>query len=338
MRVDLFLIGDSVHNRPEQVPSLLVEYGATAERSGFDGVWLAEHHFIRYGACPSATLLAGHLLARTSTLRVGTAACVLSNRHPVALAEEAAMLDGLSGGRFMLGVARGGPWVDLEVFGVGEARFARGFPESLDLLLDWTSGADRVGAAGEFFYFRPVDVLAKPSGDLGVWVAATSEDTVETAARRGLPLLLGVHASEEEKAALLRRHAEVAASCGHDPDGFEHAAVYLAHAADSAEAARDRLRRPLTEWLAEGVGDYVRLNGSRGSRDQAGYAERLLGSPLVGPASESAVAAAAEIGLKRILLLVEGPREPRAVRENIERLGARLLPACERLTSAARRG
>ncbi|HEX5740989.1 MAG TPA: LLM class flavin-dependent oxidoreductase, partial [Pilimelia sp.] len=105
-------------------------YGEAAEAAGFDGAWIAEHHFLPYGVVPSATVCAGHLLGRTRTLRVGTAACVLPARHPVALGEEAALLDALSGGRFDLGVGRGGPWVDLEVFGTGVDRYApAGFTE-----------------------------------------------------------------------------------------------------------------------------------------------------------------------------------------------------------------
>ncbi|MGH3832000.1 MAG: LLM class flavin-dependent oxidoreductase, partial [Pseudonocardiaceae bacterium] len=45
------------------------------------------------------------------------------------------MLDQLSGGRFRLGVGRGGPWIDLEVFGTGLDRYQHAFPEALELLL-----------------------------------------------------------------------------------------------------------------------------------------------------------------------------------------------------------
>lgn len=338
MHVDLFLIGDAVHNPPAKVPAMLGEYGLAAEAAGFDGVWLAEHHFIRYGACPSAMLMAGHLLARTDHLRVGTAACVLSNRHPVAVAEEAVMLDGLSNGRFMLGVARGGPWVDLEVFGVGKSRFERGFAESLDLVSEWTSGRSRVSTAGEFFYFRPVDVLAQPVAGQKIWVAATSPATVDVAARRGLPLLLGVHATDAEKAELVRRHAEVAAAHGHDPEAAEHAAVYLACAGEDRAEAAKRLRASLTRWLSLGVGDYLRLDGTRGSSDQADYAARLVDTHLVGPGVESAQmlqAAASEVGVKRVLLLAEGLPQPEAVLDNIARLGAELLPCLPRQWAAA---
>ena len=110
LRVDVFLLaGQFPGTSHAQALHEAMSYALAAERAGFDGVWIAEHHFISYGTCPSALAFTAHLLGRTTRIRVGTAACILSNRHPVALAEEAVLLDELSGGRLDLGVARGGP-------------------------------------------------------------------------------------------------------------------------------------------------------------------------------------------------------------------------------------
>src|SRR5438094_221716 len=84
-----------------------------AEQHGFDDAWIAEHHFMPYGTCPSGITFAAHALGRTTRIGVGTAVSVLSTIHPVALAEQTALLDQLADGRFHLGVGRGGPWVDL---------------------------------------------------------------------------------------------------------------------------------------------------------------------------------------------------------------------------------
>lgn len=329
MKVDLFLVGEAVRASPTSVPTTLVDYAVLAERSGFDAVWLAEHHFIRYGACPSPPLLASYVLSRTTSLQVGTAACVLSQRHPVALAEEAVMLDGLSGGRFMLGVARGGPWVDLEVFGTGPDRYETGFAEALDVLRGWLSADASFGTAGEFFEFREVPVRARPRGEFPVWIAATSPPTIEVAAERGLPLLLGVHTSDEDKIAAIARYRRVAIQSGHDPDGVEHAAVYVAYASDSYVTARRELRAAMTEWLSVGVSDYTRLDGSRGNADQSDYVDRLVSTHLVGPVAQTAerlVRSAQRTGISRALLMVEGAASAQLVRDNIARLGAELLP------------
>ncbi|MGK4583013.1 LLM class flavin-dependent oxidoreductase [Kitasatospora sp. HPMI-4] len=139
-----------------------VQTAVAAERAGLDSVWLAEHHFVPYGVCPNAATLAALLLGRTRRIRVGTAVSVLSTVHPVALGEQAAMLHLVSGGRFTLGVGRGGPWIDLDVFGTGLAAYEHGFPERLDLLLRWLRGA-RVGADGPQFDFPEVAVVPRAS-------------------------------------------------------------------------------------------------------------------------------------------------------------------------------
>jgi alkanesulfonate monooxygenase SsuD/methylene tetrahydromethanopterin reductase-like flavin-dependent oxidoreductase (luciferase family) len=308
-----------------------VDAALAAEAAGFDDVWLAEHHFISYGVCPSALAFAAHLLGRTRRVRVGTAVCMLANRHPVAVAEETALLDHLSGGRFELGVGRGGPWVDLEVFGTGLARYQRGFAESLDLLLDCLRNA-RVAADGEFYRFREVPMVPRPATRPlpPVTVAATSQTTVELAARRGLPLLLGMHVGDQEKAATVAGYAESAARHGHDPDGIHHAAAVVAHVADSRAEAQARLRSAMPGWLEQGLAGYVSIAPkSRPRRDPRAYVERLLAIHPVGTPEQCAqrlADTAGRTGIRHLLLMVEGAGDRRRTVENIQRLGAEVLP------------
>jgi alkanesulfonate monooxygenase SsuD/methylene tetrahydromethanopterin reductase-like flavin-dependent oxidoreductase (luciferase family) len=314
---------------PGEAVQRALDYGMAAERAGFDGAWIAEHHFISYGGVPSAIAFAGHLLGRTTRLTVGTAACVLSTRHPIALAEEAVLLDILSGGRFRLGVARGGPWVDLEVFGTGLGRYEHSFPESLDLLLRWLSGTDRVAANGPFFRFREVDVVPRPARPVPVLVAATSPATVALAATRGLPLLLGLHATDTEKVSLLARYADVAAAHGHDPATIGHASAHLAQVAATRREATNLLRDTMPPWLAT-TGGYVRIDGTPPPhRDHAAYLDKLLAIHPVGSPAECTDRLAtfiAATGVHRVLLLAEGAGNPARVHENIARLAEEVLP------------
>ncbi|MGW3039184.1 LLM class flavin-dependent oxidoreductase [Kitasatospora sp. NPDC001159] len=142
-----------------------VRAAVEAERAGLDSVWLAEHHFVPYGVCPNAATLAALLLGRTRRIGVGTAVSVLSTSHPVALGEQAAMLHLTSDGRFTLGVGRGGPWIDLDVFGSGVKAYENGFPERLDLLLRWLRGS-QVGADGPQFSFPEVPVVPQATESL----------------------------------------------------------------------------------------------------------------------------------------------------------------------------
>ncbi|MQM24374.1 LLM class flavin-dependent oxidoreductase [Glycomyces albidus] len=326
---DVFLLGGVFPGTaPAEALRRVVSYARHAEASGLDGVWTAEHHFIEYGASPSATLMAAHLLAATERIQIGTAVAVLSNRHPVALGEEAATLHALAPGRFRLGVGRGGPWIDLDVFGSGLDRYEHGFDEGLRLLAHWLSGDTEVAHSGEFFDVLPVRVMPPGTG-APIWVAATGEGTARLAGRLGLPLLLGMHAPDEDHLALLRAWRTEAEAAGHDPDTAEHVSTHLAQIADTP-AQTDRLRASLTELLTRGVGQYVSLKPGRAQRDHGAYVGWMTERHAVGPAShvaERLAASAEKTGVARQLLLVEGLGDPEAVRDNIAALGAALNTA-----------
>ena len=332
MRLGLFLLAAQFPGR-SQAGALAgaLDCGVAAERAGLDSVWVAEHHFISYGVCPSAVAFAAHLLGRTRRIEVGTAVCVLSNRHPVALAEETALPDHLSGGRFALGLGRGGPWVDLEVFGTGLDRYEHGFAESLDLLLEWLE-AERTTGAGDHFRFREVAVVPRPltRPRPPVVVAATSMPTVELAASRGLPLLLGMHQDDEAKAAMLAGYRPVAERHGHDPSRIEHLAAAVAHVADTDTEATTRLRSAMPGWLERGIGDYVAITPvPRPRRDPVAYTEHLLAIHPVGSPERCAArlaTTAKRTGIRRFLLMVEGAGAPGYALETIGRLGAEVGP------------
>ncbi|MBN6050593.1 LLM class flavin-dependent oxidoreductase [Nonomuraea sp. RK-328] len=322
MRVGVFLVAAGFPGRdPGQVLADTVELVVAAEEAGFDDAWVAEHHFMTYGVCPSATTLAAVAIGRTSRIGLGTAVSVLSTWHPVALAEQAAMLHHLSGGRFTLGVGRGGPWVDLEVFGTGLERFERGFGESLDVLVRALSGG-RVSAEGDFFRFREVDMV--PAATLRLVVACTSEATLELAARRGLPMLLGMHVDDREKAAAV---AAYDALC---PGSGGHVAAAVGHVADSTRQAVQELNEAMPRWLGPGLAGYVPVDGrSRAARDVPAYVDFLTRVHPVGSADrcvEAILGTVEATGVRRIILMVEGIGDHRRAVENVRRLGAEVLP------------
>jgi alkanesulfonate monooxygenase SsuD/methylene tetrahydromethanopterin reductase-like flavin-dependent oxidoreductase (luciferase family) len=96
----------------ESYPDVLkreIEEAKLAESAGFDSVWLSEHHFGAEGwdIHPNPVLTGTYLAAVTERIRIGMAAVILPNWHPLRLAEDIAMLDHFSGGRVECGVGRG---------------------------------------------------------------------------------------------------------------------------------------------------------------------------------------------------------------------------------------
>ncbi len=85
------------------------EIAQAADRSGFWSIWYTEHHFGHEGfeITPNPVLMSADIAARTSRIRIGQAANIITFWHPLRLAEDIAMLDQLSGGRIEVGIGRG---------------------------------------------------------------------------------------------------------------------------------------------------------------------------------------------------------------------------------------
>ncbi|MEY9878398.1 alkanesulfonate monooxygenase SsuD/methylene tetrahydromethanopterin reductase-like flavin-dependent oxidoreductase (luciferase family) [Streptacidiphilus sp. MAP12-33] len=358
-----------------------------AEQAGLDSVWLAEHHFVPYGVCPDAATLAGLLLGRTRRVRIGTAVSVLPTHHPVRLGEQAALLHLTSGGRFTLGVGRGGPWVDLAVFGGGAEAYEQGFPESLELLLRWLRSS-RVGASGPRYNFPEVAVVprateqpfqaqrsgrrpgetprtarqagpsqhafaettppltslapaapagggARTAGGPPVVIACTSLGSVRLAAQQGVPMLLGMHSGDEDKAEMVAAYRAAALEAGRTPDQVdrieaEHVAAGVAQVADRTAEARSRLLRSMPDFFRYGLGAHRTVDGrERRMRDPEQYTELLCDLHAVGTprlCADRLLATHERTGIRRFALLVEGSGDRAETVANIARLGAEVLP------------
>jgi len=131
-------------------PPLLLELATSAERAGWDGVFLWDHLVYRPGdpvADPWTTLAA--IAAATSTIRLGVCMTILARRRPWKVARETATLDVLSGGRLVFGVSLGSlGQEEFEAF--GEDPDPRVRAERLDEGLEIVSGL----WSGEPFSFR----------------------------------------------------------------------------------------------------------------------------------------------------------------------------------------
>jgi alkanesulfonate monooxygenase SsuD/methylene tetrahydromethanopterin reductase-like flavin-dependent oxidoreductase (luciferase family) len=190
-----------------------------AEELGFDGYGVGERHE-RPFISSSPPVVLSHIAARTSAIRLFTAVTTLSLLDPVRAFEDYATLDHLSGGRLELIIGKGNGAAQRTLFHVTtEDQWDRN-AESYELFRKiWRQ--DKVTWSGRF---RPdledAEVWPRPlQQPVRVWHgSATSEESVDLAARYGDPLFsANVTNPIEPYAALIRYYRERWEFYGHDP-------------------------------------------------------------------------------------------------------------------------
>lgn len=185
-----FKLGFLTHafgSEPRQVYRDLQEQFEFAEALGFDGGWIAQHHLSGgFGQLPSPLLLFASIAVRTRRIELGTAVVVLPLEDALRLAEDAAVLDALSGGRLQLGIGSGGANLEMfNAFGRDAQRRQQDFQSAQNVLQAALSGAPLPGEAR----LR----LHPPAQELGerLWHSHGSADGAAYAASQGNGLLLG---------------------------------------------------------------------------------------------------------------------------------------------------
>jgi alkanesulfonate monooxygenase SsuD/methylene tetrahydromethanopterin reductase-like flavin-dependent oxidoreductase (luciferase family) len=152
------------------------------EDLGFDSVWMEEHHSVVNHYWPSPLLVLAGFATRTSRVRLGTDILVAPFYHPVRLAEDGALIDIMSNGRFVLGAAIGYKPDEFALYGAElEKRGAR-FEEQLAIIKGlWTEGA--VSFEGRYYKAegrlepRPLSQPHPP-----IWIGGWGDITLRRAA------------------------------------------------------------------------------------------------------------------------------------------------------------
>ena len=156
------------------------------EELGFDSVWLEEHHGVKNHYWPSPLVALAGIATCTQRIIIGTDIIVLPFYHPVRLAEDAAMLDIMSGGRFVLGVAIGYKPDEFALYQVPlEKRGAR-FEEALQLMkLLWTQ--EEVNFTGKYYQIEGLKMEPRPMSNphLPLWLGGWGNLSLRRAAQLG---------------------------------------------------------------------------------------------------------------------------------------------------------
>jgi alkanesulfonate monooxygenase SsuD/methylene tetrahydromethanopterin reductase-like flavin-dependent oxidoreductase (luciferase family) len=176
-----------------------VEFNIEAEALGYHSTFCVEHHFTGWNQISATLNLLTWLAARTRSLRVGTAVMVLPWHNPVLLAEQAAVLDLMSGGRLDLGIGKGYRWNEFNGFCIPMDEAEARFDEALDVMKKAWISRERFSHSGRYWRFNDVVVEPKPAQTPHpvLWMAAGSAATIRRVAERGANLLLDQFASTQ---------------------------------------------------------------------------------------------------------------------------------------------
>lgn len=168
----------------------MLEQIVVAEELGFESAWLAEHHFLEDGICPSLLVTAAAMAARTSRMKIVTGMYLLPLYRPVQSAEDVAVLDNIAAGRLIFGVAAG--YRPEEFAGRGEERSGREkrMEEQLEIMIKaWTT--DSFSFTGRYYQIQNLSVAPKPhqKPHPPIWFGASTKGGFRRAAKWGSALV-----------------------------------------------------------------------------------------------------------------------------------------------------
>jgi alkanesulfonate monooxygenase SsuD/methylene tetrahydromethanopterin reductase-like flavin-dependent oxidoreductase (luciferase family) len=227
-----------------------LEQLVAAERLGYDGVVVEEHHQTAYGTMPAPNLMAAAVIARTERIPVAVIGNSLPlQANPLRAAEEIAMLDVLSGGRIIAGLVRG-TGMDYYSSPANPAWSIERFWEGHDLIIRAWTESGPFAWQGDHFHLPFVNPWPRPlqQPHPQVWLPGTGAvEMIERAAERRYPFLMVLAAHWFAKAAF-DRYRQAAEESGYECSAKQLACAVPVYVGSSDDAAH-REARSHVEWM-----------------------------------------------------------------------------------------
>ncbi len=288
-----------------------LDFNVEAEALGYRSSFLVEHHFTGWNQVSATLMLLTAVAMRTKTLRLGSAVIVLPWHNPVLLAEQAATLDLISGGRFDFGIGKGYRHSEFKGFQIAPEEAEARFEEAIAVMTRAWAERQRFSHRGRFWHFEDIVVEPPPAQKPHppLWVAAGSEHSIRRAAARGFNLILDQYASPRQIAQRIGFYEAERKAHGLHFDPAQVAVARQLYVAKDDADKRAALAR-VAAYTQRTVEVSRAPRGSGGSHvlayaDEAGGTEQhaLYGTP---DEIRAGLAALQDSGAEQVLLVMHG--------------------------------
>ena len=242
---------------------LMLDQVRAGRDAGLHSLWLGQHYLMGQVPYFAYTPLMARLIPEAGDMVIGPCIQLLPLYNPVAVAEEAATLDVLSGGRYVLGVGLGYRPEECDAFGIGWKERAARMTEGVDLIRRlWAE--ETVDHQGRFYKVDGLGTSLKPLQNPGppIWIAAVAEPAIKRAARIGDAWVILVTVSYSELQEQIPMYLETVREAG-KPAPSEIPITRELHIADRNADAWDECRDGLNRKY--GIYNSMGLNSSEGA-------------------------------------------------------------------------
>jgi alkanesulfonate monooxygenase SsuD/methylene tetrahydromethanopterin reductase-like flavin-dependent oxidoreductase (luciferase family) len=189
-----------------------------AEELGYVSALQVSHHVQKDGLCPGPLVALGAAAAVTRRMRIGTGILLVPLYAPLKLAEDVAVLDNVSNGRFIFGVAPGYVSEEFAAHGVPRNQRVGRLEESLDLMtLAWRE--ERFSFDGRYYRIPEARLTPKPvqKPHPPIWYGVSAPGSIRRAARRRAVLVASPRHGITELKEHFRIYDEAASEVGFHP-------------------------------------------------------------------------------------------------------------------------
>ncbi len=309
----------------------MVEQAVQAEKCGYRGVSIPEHHLINILLVPSPLQLAVKIASVTSRIDLVTSVAVLPIRDMRVFAGEVVQADILCDGRLTLGVGRGAFAFEIERLGLPMAETKKKFEESL-AVLEALLTREEVSWDGDYYRFDPITVMPRPERTIPLMLAVMVPEGIYHTARKGYhvqttPLQASHAVLLDQVNAFHRGKAEAGAAAKGNRLALQRG-IYLARDAADARAKLELASTYYQRFDNVYTGPGIVDNGCIRPLPRKQTIEELGRSLIICERAEmiDRLAAYAEAGIDEVIVTSNFGQEQLETLDMMARLSAEVMP------------